>query len=68
MTYRVLHAIHAMSWMRVCTVGVDLVNGLSSARVPEYVDDDDFSDGISVIEHVTELQLLCMREATVQSL
>ena len=39
-TYRVLYAIHVMSWMRVCTAGADLVNGLSSAIVPAYVDED----------------------------
>ena len=38
--YRDLYTFHVMPWRRVCTVGVDLVNGLSSARVPEYVDDD----------------------------
>ena len=38
--YRDLYTFHVMPWMRVCTVGVDLVNGLSSARVPEYVDED----------------------------
>ena len=29
-----------MSWVRVCTAGADLVNGLSSAIVPAYVDED----------------------------
>ena len=37
MAYRDLYTFHVMPWMRVCTVGVDLVNGLSSARVPLYM-------------------------------
>ena len=39
-----------MSWMRVCTAGGDLVNGLSFARVPEYVDEDVMVGVLSAVD------------------